>query len=89
MRFAYVISLRVEGKQTPILCKPKTLQTQKLRQRATKYCRWEIMFIVWTVYASLSAVSPSPLIPLPSTSNGRGTHSFAPTTVHGGMSLYF
>jgi hypothetical protein len=40
------------------------------------------MFFVWTVYASLSATSPNPsVIPLPFTSNGRGMHSFAPTTV--------
>jgi hypothetical protein len=45
LRFAYVTSLRVEGKQTQILCKPKTLLTQELRQRATKYRRWEIMLI--------------------------------------------
>jgi hypothetical protein len=39
------------------------------------------MFLVWTVYASLSATPPTPLIPLPFTSNGRGTHRFVPTTV--------
>jgi hypothetical protein len=52
-----------------------------MRQRATKYCRWEIMFIVWTVYVSLSAAPPTPLIPMPFTSNGPQTHRFAPTTV--------
>jgi hypothetical protein len=65
VRFAYVASLRVEGKQTHILCKPKTLPTQELRQRATKYSRWEIMKKVWAVYASLSATPPTPLTPLP------------------------
>jgi hypothetical protein len=45
-----------------------------MKQRATKYCRWEIMF----VDASLSA---TPLIPLPFTSNGCRAHRFAPTTV--------
>jgi hypothetical protein len=79
VRFAYVTSLQAEGKQTHILCEPKTLLTWELRQRATNYCRWEIMFIVWTVYASFSA---TPLIHLPFTSNGRGTHRFVPTTVH-------
>jgi hypothetical protein len=39
------------------------------------------MFIVWTVYASLSAAPPYPLINLPFTSNGPQTHGFAPTTV--------
>jgi hypothetical protein len=82
--FAYVTSLRVEGKQTHTLCKPNTLTTYELRQRATKYCRWEIMFIVWTVYVYLPANPPTPLIPLPVTSNGRETRIFAPTTVHDG-----
>jgi hypothetical protein len=81
VHFAYVTSFWVEGNQTHIglQCKPKTLPTKELRQRATNYCRWEIMFIVWTVglYASLSATSP---IPLPFTSNGHGTHKFFPTS---------
>jgi hypothetical protein len=46
------------------LCKRKTFPTQELRQRATKYCCWE-MFIVWAVYASLHATRPAPLIPCP------------------------
>jgi hypothetical protein len=29
------------------------------RNWATKYCRWEMMFIVWTVYASLTATLPN------------------------------
>jgi hypothetical protein len=78
MRFAYVTSLRAEGKQTHILYKPKTLATQEMRQRATKYCHWEIMLIVYTVHAPLSA---TPLISLPFTSNGPRTQRFAPTTV--------
>jgi hypothetical protein len=45
VRFACITSLRLEGKQTHILCKLKTISTQELRQRATKYCRWEIMFV--------------------------------------------
>jgi hypothetical protein len=60
MCFAYVTSLRVERKQTHILCKPKTSRTQELRQRDTKYCRWEIMFIVRTVCGSLYAIPPNP-----------------------------
>jgi hypothetical protein len=59
VRLAYVTSLWVEGKQTHILCKPKTLPTQEIRQRDTKYYRWDIMFIVRTVYASLSATPPT------------------------------
>lgn len=38
------------------------------------------MIVVWTVYASLPAILPIQLIPLPSTSNGRQAHRFAPTT---------
>jgi hypothetical protein len=79
VRFACVTSLKVEGKHLPYTMY-KTLPTQELRQRATKYCRWEIMFIVWAAHASLSAAPPTPLIPLPFTSNGKGTHTFAPTT---------
>jgi hypothetical protein len=36
------------------------------------------MFVAWT--GSLSATSSIPLNPLPITSNGRGTHSFVPST---------
>jgi hypothetical protein len=81
VRLAYVTSLWVEGKQVHVLCKPKTLSAQEMRQWATKYCCWEIMFIVWTVYASLFAAPPTPLIPLPLTSNGSQAPSFIPTTV--------
>jgi hypothetical protein len=81
VRFAYVTSLRAEGKQTHILCKPKTLSAKELRQRETKYCRWEVLFTAWTEKASVPAPPPSPLSPLPSHSNGRGTHRLAPTTV--------
>jgi hypothetical protein len=81
VHFANVTSLRVEGKQAHILCKPKTLPTKELIQRATKYCRCEIIFTVWTEYAALSATAPTPLIPLPFTSNGRGTLRFTPTTL--------
>jgi hypothetical protein len=41
------------------------------------------VFKVWAVYASLSATPPPPLIRLPFNFNGRGTHRFVPTTVHG------
>jgi hypothetical protein len=75
-------SLRVEGKQIlHILRKPEILPTWELRQ-TTNYCRCETMFMVWTVYASLSATPPDRLIPLPFTSKGRGTHIIVPTTVH-------
>jgi hypothetical protein len=80
VRFAYVTSLQVERKQTHILCKRKTSPTCKLRQRATKCCHCEIIVIVWTVYASLSATPPTPLLPLPFSSNRRGTQGFASTT---------
>jgi hypothetical protein len=53
-----------------------------MRQRATEYCHWEIMFVAWTVYASLSATSPTrSRIPLPFPSNGSRVHRFDPTTV--------
>jgi hypothetical protein len=82
LRFAYVTSLLIEGNETHVglLRNPKTLPRQELRQRATKYCRWETMFIVWTIYSSLLATPPTRLIPLPFISNGRLTHRFAPTT---------
>jgi hypothetical protein len=51
-------------KQTHVLsCERTTLSTQEMRQRATKYCRSEVVFVLWTVCASLSAAPPSPLIP--------------------------
>jgi hypothetical protein len=67
LRFACVINLQVEGKETPVLCEKKTLQIQELKQRAAKYCRWELMFVLWTVFACLSATPPIPVIPLPFT----------------------
>jgi hypothetical protein len=88
VRFACVTSLRVEWKQTYILRKPKTLPTQETKQRATKYCRWKIMFIVWTVCDSLSTSPPEPLIPLPFSSNGSRAHRFAPTTVLGSFEYH-
>jgi hypothetical protein len=81
MRFAYVTSLRVQIKQINVLCKPKTLPTQELRQRATKYFRWKIIFIVWAENASLSATPPTPVIAVPFTFNGTRAHRFVPTTV--------
>jgi hypothetical protein len=58
VRFAYIITLSEEGKHTHILCEAKTLPTKEPRQQATKYCRWEIIFVAWTVYAYLSATLP-------------------------------
>jgi hypothetical protein len=81
MRFAHVTSLRVEGNKTHILCKSKTLPTPGIRQGATKYCRSEIMFTAWTVYALLPATPPAPPIIMPFTSNGSLVHIFIPTTV--------
>jgi hypothetical protein len=82
VRFAHVTSLRVEGKQTHILCNPKTLLTHELRQRSTKYCRWEIMFIYGQRMLPYLIPFPTPLIPLRFTSNGRRTHRFASITVN-------
>jgi hypothetical protein len=80
VRYAHVTTLLVEGKQTHIPCKPKTLPTQEMRQWATNCCGWEIMLKVWTENASPSA-RPSNPMPLPFTSNDHGTHRFVPTTV--------
>jgi hypothetical protein len=65
----------------PVLCKPNTLPTKEMRLRATEYSHWQIMFIAWTecAFPYLLPLS-TPLIPLPFTCNGRGTHRFAPTT---------
>jgi hypothetical protein len=81
VRFAYVTSLRMKGKRTHVPCKPKTLPTYEVAQRAEKYCHWEIMFVVWTECASLSATPSNSLIHLPCTYNGYGTHRFALATV--------
>lgn len=70
LRLAYVTSLQIERKQTPQML---------LSQRATKYCCYKIMFIVWTLYVYSSAILPASLIPLPLTSSGRGAHSFIST----------
>jgi hypothetical protein len=45
-RFTYVASLRLEEKRKHILREAKILQKKEMRQRATNYCSWEIMFIV-------------------------------------------
>jgi hypothetical protein len=80
VRFAYVTSFRVEGEQTQARCVwIEGVTGIETETAATKYCRWGVMFIVCTVYVLLAAL-PAPLIPLPFTSNGRGTHRFAPTT---------
>jgi hypothetical protein len=57
--FINVNSLRTEGKQKHVLCKPKTSPAQEMRQRAQMYCRWEILFTVFTVHASLPATPPT------------------------------
>jgi hypothetical protein len=57
-------------------------QKHHLRQRAVKYCSWEIIFIVCKLCTSLFAISSTPLIPLPLTCNGRVTHEFVPPAVH-------
>lgn len=64
-----------------VLCKPKTLRTQELRQRAAKYCCLEIMFIAWAVHATLTAAPPTPLIPLPFASNKCRMHRFVQAIV--------
>jgi hypothetical protein len=83
LRLAYVTILRLEGKQIHILCTSKTLPMKELRWRATKYCSWEITFIVWAIYASLAAFTVTHLIPLHSIYSGRQQLSFAPATLLG------
>jgi hypothetical protein len=78
VRFSYVTILRVEEIQAHMLLKPKTLPVTA----SYKYCRWEILLVVWTVYVSLPVTLPTPLIPLSLTSNERGTHGFVLTTEH-------
>jgi hypothetical protein len=51
-----------------------------MRQWATKYSCWEIMSLVWTAYASLSAASHSS-DPLVFSSNGPQAQKFVETTV--------
>lgn len=63
-----------------ILRKPNKLPTQDLRQQVIKHCGWEIMFVVWTVYASLSKIAPNSLFPLLFNCDVRGAHRFARTT---------
>jgi hypothetical protein len=84
---AYVTSLRVEGKQTHILCKSKTLSTQEMRQRTRKYCRWEIMFLYEQYMLPYLLPLPTPLIPLRFASYGRGTHRLVLTTVRSCLCL--
>jgi hypothetical protein len=80
VRFACVTKLRAEGKQTHVLYKAKTLETQD-RQRATERCPCEILFRVRVVHAFLSAAIPTSLAPMSFASTGRRTHRFVPTTV--------
>jgi hypothetical protein len=68
VRFAYVTSLRVEGKQTHILCRPKILPTGTETARNKLLPLGNNVYSMDSTYASLSA---TPLIPLPFTSNGR------------------
>lgn len=52
-----------------------------MRWQATNNAAWKFVFLVWTVYASLSAPPPAPLVRLPCTSNGPQVHRFFPTTL--------
>lgn len=69
VHFAHITSLWTE-------VKPRALQTQEVSHQAMKYCHWEIMFIVLTVYNFLSDTPPIPLIPLPYTSNKHEMQGF-------------
>jgi hypothetical protein len=75
--FALVTSLRVEGKQTHILCKPKTLPEtasyKVLPLRNNIYSMDSICFLI--------RYSSHPSDPL--ATRGRGTHRFDPTTAGG------
>jgi hypothetical protein len=78
VRFAYVTSLWVKGKQT--------LQTKDTIDTGNETASYKVLplgdnFVVRTVCASLSATSPTRLISLLFTSNGSRAHRFAPTAV--------
>jgi hypothetical protein len=64
-----------------VLCKPKILSTQEVRQLAPKYCSWEMVFKVWTVSVSIIANAPISLFLLPFNSNASQAHRFAPTAL--------
>jgi hypothetical protein len=81
VRFAYVTSLLVEGKANAYTKSIKDIADIGTETESYKVLPWEIMFIVWTVYAPYMLTLPTPLITLPFNSNGRGTHRSVPTTV--------
>lgn len=68
-RSAYVTSFLAEGNQSQVTCTPNTLPT--------KYSLCQIMFIVRTVYASLSAPPRTALSPLNVASTGFRAQRFA------------
>jgi hypothetical protein len=76
------LSLRLEGKQNAsALHKPKNIYRHRNWDIGLKYCRREIMFIIWTVYTLLHATPLPLLISLPVNSYGCVTHTFVPTIV--------
>jgi hypothetical protein len=73
--FAYVTSLRVEGKQTYILRKPKT----SLEARCNVLPLGNNLYSSNSaINASLPATRPEPQIPVPLTYKGRKTQQFCP-----------
>lgn len=55
MVFAYVTKLRTEGKLMHIV----NARSKDISDVGTETASWEMMFIVWTVYASLPATPPT------------------------------
>jgi hypothetical protein len=77
VRFVYVSSLRVEGKQVHILYKPD------ITDRGTQTASYKVLPLGNYVYSlgSVCILTCCYSYPLQFTSNGRGMHKFVPTTV--------
>jgi hypothetical protein len=75
VRFAYVTSLFVEGKQTHMLCKPYRIGTET--------ASYKVLSLGNNVYSMdrICFLICYPSDPLSFTSSGRRTHRFAPTTI--------
>jgi hypothetical protein len=80
VRFAYVTNLRITGKKSIYYVNQGHNRHRKWDSELQNTASEKKMFTVRTVYASLSATPPNPLIHLPFTSDGCRTHRFASTT---------
>jgi hypothetical protein len=86
VRFAYITSLRVERKQTHVQTMQtiQTMQTRDNTDTGTETMSHKLLPLGCNIFRMDSICFllcyPS-LIPLPFTSDGRGTHRFIPTNV--------